>query len=246
MDERFAVIADIHGNADALRAVLADIEAQGARPILNLGDIASGPLAPAEVMDIVMATPMRSLRGNHDRVLVEADPADMGATDAVTHAALTAEQLDWLGALPFSLEIGDIFACHATPRHDETYWMERVTPEGNIVQRALGEIAEEAEGLATSLYLCGHSHLSRAVRLPDGALLVNPGSVGCPAYDDIAPVQHKVEAGCPHARYAIVSRTTRGWEATHRALPYDTTRMAAAARALGREDWAQAVSTGWL
>ena len=237
MGERYAAISDIHGNAEARRVALADIEALAAPPILNLGDIASDPLAPSEVMEIVMATPMRSPRGNHDRALVEDDPASMGTTDAVTHAALTAERLDWLGMLPFSLEIGNIFTCHATPCHDENYWLERVTPEGDVVQRALGGIAAEAEGLTASLYLFGHSYLARSVPLPDGALLVNPRSVGCPTDADVALVPHKVDAGCAYARYAIVTRTTTSWEVRHRALPYDTTRMAAAARAYGRDDW---------
>ncbi|MBL8561144.1 MAG: metallophosphoesterase family protein, partial [Gemmobacter sp.] len=44
MGRRFAAIADIHGNADALAAVLADIDAQGITEIVNLGDLLSGPL----------------------------------------------------------------------------------------------------------------------------------------------------------------------------------------------------------
>ena len=52
--------------------------------------------------------------------------------------------------------------------------------------------------------LCGHSHIARAVRLSDGRLIVNPGSVGSPGYRDIHPFPHVMEAGTPDARYAIL------------------------------------------
>jgi 3',5'-cyclic AMP phosphodiesterase CpdA len=41
---RFAAIADVHGNYLALEAVVADIRTQGIDAIVNLGDMASGPL----------------------------------------------------------------------------------------------------------------------------------------------------------------------------------------------------------
>ena len=50
---RFAAIADIHGNASALEAVLADIAAQGIVDIVNLGDSLSGPLEAGRTADIL-------------------------------------------------------------------------------------------------------------------------------------------------------------------------------------------------
>lgn len=55
--DRFAAIADIHGNADALAAVLRDIDAQGVAAIVNLGDHLSGPLAAAETLALIRARP---------------------------------------------------------------------------------------------------------------------------------------------------------------------------------------------
>jgi len=46
--------------------------------------------------------------------------------------------------------------------------------------------------------------------LADDRLVLNPGSVGLPAYDDDQPVPHIVENGTPEARYAIVQRDPRG------------------------------------
>lgn len=81
--ERFAVISDIHGNSDALAAVLADIDALQIQTIINLGDHLSGPLAARETADMLMAREMICIRGNHDRWLVEKPLADMGPSDRV-------------------------------------------------------------------------------------------------------------------------------------------------------------------
>ena len=59
---RFAVIADIHGNADALSAVLADIDRRGIGTVVNLGDHFSGPLAAAETARSAAAM-MGAIRG---------------------------------------------------------------------------------------------------------------------------------------------------------------------------------------
>ena len=64
---KFAVISDIHGNLLALQAVLADIARQGIEQTVNLGDILSGPLQPAETADLLMAQDFPTIRGNHER-----------------------------------------------------------------------------------------------------------------------------------------------------------------------------------
>ncbi len=91
--DHLAVIADIHGNVDALTAVLAEIDRRGIARIVNLGDHASGPLAAAETMALLRTRPMQAIRGNHDRYLTTLDPAAMGASDAHAHAELTEADL---------------------------------------------------------------------------------------------------------------------------------------------------------
>lgn len=59
------------------------------------------------------------------------------------------------------------------------------------------------------------------MRLPSGATVVNPGSVGYPAYDDDQPYPHVMEAGTPHARYAVVDDATGRWEVHFRTVIYD-------------------------
>ena len=62
---RFAAIADVHGNYLALEAVIADIRAQGVDEIVNLGDMASGPLDARPTMDALMALDARVHRFIH-------------------------------------------------------------------------------------------------------------------------------------------------------------------------------------
>ena len=75
---RFAAIADVHGNYLALEAVLADIRAQGIGDIVNLGDMASGPLDVRRTMDMLMALDAVHVLGNHDRYLIDRPAGEDG------------------------------------------------------------------------------------------------------------------------------------------------------------------------
>ena len=103
----------------------------------------------------------------------------MGSWDRPAYAQLDATHLDWLRAVPPTRVFRDqVFLCHATPADDDVYWLETVTPDGTVTMAPLEAIEKEAEGISQSLILCAHTHIARAVRLGDGRLVVNPGSVG--------------------------------------------------------------------
>lgn len=245
-----AVLADIHGNADALRAVLADLEGRGVERVVVLGDHFSGPLAPAETAKILRAHPeFLCIRGNHDRYLTERPPEALSPIDRFTRDEIGAEALAWTAELPAVAEFDDLFLCHGTPASDEAYLLEQITTDGGVRVRGHDAISALLGTSCTgNVVLCGHSHLPRAVRLKDGRQVVNPGSVGCPAYRDDEPVPHVVEARFPEASYAILDRSAgcAEWSVTFRRVPYDSRRMAARATINGRPDWARAVATGWL
>jgi diadenosine tetraphosphatase ApaH/serine/threonine PP2A family protein phosphatase len=139
-----------------------------------------------------------------------------------------------------------VFLCHATPEHDEIYWLETVQPDGTVRMSSLDAIEEKATGVTQSLILCAHTHLARAVQLRDGRLIVNPGSVGSPGYRDIHPFPHAIEAGTPDARYAILELVDGMWRVTFRHVPYDHAPMAALARQNGQAELAFALATGWI
>lgn len=244
---RFAAIADIHGNADALAAVLDDIRLQDIASIVNLGDHFSGPLAARETADILLGCDMVSIRGNHDRWLVETPFEAMGPSDRSAYSQLAEEQIQWLHNLPATVALKDeIFLCHGTPSSDTTYWLETVSSDAIVSLKNRDEIAKEAEGISSSLILCGHTHIPRRVDLQHGRSLVNPGSVGCPGYDDDFPVYHVVQSGTSAACYAILEKRGEGWLTTFRQVPYDTARMVEMARNAGRPEWANALATGWV
>jgi diadenosine tetraphosphatase ApaH/serine/threonine PP2A family protein phosphatase len=242
---RFAAIADVHGNYPALEAVIADIRAQGIDEIVNLGDMASGPLDARRTMDMLMALDATHVLGNHDRYLIDRPPEEMGSWDRPAHAQLDAGHLDWLRMVPLTLVYrGQVFLCHATPVSDEVYWLETVLPDGSVRIASLDSIEEIAEDITQRLILCGHSHIAREVRLRDGRIIVNPGSVGLPGYRDIHPFPHVMEAGSPEARYAILELADGIWRATFRHVPYDHDAMADLARRNGQPELASALATG--
>ncbi|TWB61249.1 putative phosphodiesterase [Rhizobium sp. ERR 922] len=244
---RFAAIADIHGNHLALEAVLADIRRQGISDIINLGDCFSGPLTAGKTADLLLELNAPTVRGNHDRYLIEQAPETMHVSDRAAHSELTERHLEWLRTLPVSeVHLDEAYLCHATPADDNVYWLESVSPEGHVYLKPLEEIEALAAGIDFPLILCGHSHIPRAVRLSDGRLIVNPGSVGCPAYDDDLPYYHKVEAGHPFASYAILEKIGDTWLPVFRQVAYDHIAMAALAAQNGREEWASGLATGWL
>jgi diadenosine tetraphosphatase ApaH/serine/threonine PP2A family protein phosphatase len=246
---RFAAIADVHGNHLALEAVLGDIASLGIRDVVNLGDALSGPLDAARTADLLLlldADAVHSVRGNHDRYLIETPADRLQPSDAHAHGQLGERHFAWLRKLPFdSVFRNEVYLCHATPKDDNLYWLEKVTAEGCVTLRPQAEIEAMAEGIEQSLLLCAHSHVARMVQLSDGRLIVNPGSVGCPAYDDDAPYPHKVEVGHPRACYAILDKTEAGWAPTFRTVAYDHMAMARLGAKNGRPDWASALATGW-
>ncbi len=244
---RFAAIADVHGNCVALEAVLADIADIGITEVVNLGDHVSGPLEPKRTADLLLGRGFPSIRGDQDRRLVELHLAGPSASKRSDYRQLEGNHFDWLASLqPTMVYRDEVFLCHGSPGSDTTYWLDRVTDDGTIEASPIEDIEVETSGIAASLILCGHTHIPRVVRLRDGRLVVNAGSVGCPGYDGEEPVYHKVQTGTPDACYAILERTRHGWSVTFRYVPYDHMLMAEMARRNGMPVWASALATGWV
>lgn len=241
---RLAVVADIHGNRAALDAVMSDIATMAPDLVVNLGDCLSGPLEPGATADRLMELAWPTVRGNHDRWLIEQTSTEMGASDRFAAAEMSNAHRAWLAALPATLQpVDGVFACHATPDSDDRYLVEEVTPAG-VLDRAPEAIAADLAAVAAEVILFGHSHKPRLMRLADGRLLLNPGSVGLPAYRDDTPFPHVMAAGSPHARYALIDRGPNGWTVTQRAVAYDWDAAARLAASRGRHDWAEGLATG--
>ncbi|GAA6141418.1 metallophosphoesterase family protein [Hydrogenophaga sp. 5NK40-0174] len=265
---RIAFVSDIHGNLLALQAVLDDLKRRGgADLIINLGDIVSGPLQPEETAQFLMQrTDWIHLAGNHERQTLTLARERQGETDRFTADALSESSRRWLDSLPgkpteFLWRQGgrmpklpsDVAICHGSPRSDLEYLME--TAEGEVVRQATPDELTSRLGQHVSsdiqLLACGHTHVPRTWDVSESLRLLNPGSVGLPAYDDDAPMPlsryHRVENGSPDARYAIASQAATGhWQAELLAVPYDHEAMAILAERNGRADWAHALRTGFM
>jgi predicted phosphodiesterase len=244
---RIALVSDIHGNLAALEAVAADVERRGVDRVVNLGDNLSGPLLPRQTAAFLMASGWQSLAGNHDRAVLAlaSKPGGGAPSDEYAHSQLTATEFEWLRTLQPCARLDDeVFVCHGTPADDCIYFLETVE-HGRARLASPAEIAARLGDEHSPVIACGHTHVPRAVRTASNQLIVNPGSVGLPAYADDDPEPHVIENGATDARYAIIERTPAGWIAQLIAVPYDFAPMAALARQRRRPDWELALLTGY-
>lgn len=241
---RIAVLADIHGNLSALEAVAEDLERSRPDLIVNLGDCLSGPLRARETADFLMARDWLTVRGNHDRYLIETPFDELAPSDRAAAEQMDEHHFAWLRSLPFSARAADdVVLFHATPTRDDVYLTERPHVDGHRVLSDT-QVLESLAGVAERLILCGHSHIARVMELPDGRCVFNPGSVGLPAYDDDKPFPHVMQAESPHARYGIAERCRAGWRFSFHTLRYDWAAASELALSRGRRDWAHALSSG--
>jgi putative phosphoesterase len=200
---KFALLADIHGNVDALRAVLADIDKRGADQFLVMGDIVLLGPDPREVVELLMARDAIGIYGNIDRFLLNTDwhafEPQSGEDEADRDLCLWAlERLSeraevWMRDLPFQRELEidgqRLLMVHGSPRNERDV-IKADTPDDTV--------REMIAGVQTDLLLLGHTHepLDRTV---GDVRLINPGAVGYP---------HGEKAS---ARYALLA-----WEGNWR------------------------------
>ena len=106
---RYAILSDVHANAAALRAVLADAADLQAERIVCLGDVLGYGPEPVEALELIYRRAHVCLAGNHDdavsgRCLVD-DFTDVAAAAVRRHrAALARNAVDWLRRLPHVCE----------------------------------------------------------------------------------------------------------------------------------------------
>jgi predicted phosphodiesterase len=190
---------DIHGNIDALDAVLADPRAAGADAVLVGGDAVPGPFARA-VLDRLdgLAVPVHWVRGNGERETAEAigrttappDDDVAAVTAAMTARELADERARALGDLPLTATFDGVLYCHATPRRDDEMVTRASPPE---------RYAEVLAGVEQGLVVAGHTH-QQHTRGVGAIRFVNAGSVGLPYEGDGAARWLWVADGVPDLR----------------------------------------------
>ena len=153
---RIAVLADIHGNLPALRAVLAEIDRAPVDAIVVSGDVVGGPMV-AEVLGLISVRPepVHWVSGNSEREAVAAYDGEHMADDPPGRAAswsakaLSKRWRDQLASWPISLALDGVRFCHGSPRRDDEI-LTRTTPT-EVVAQALAGVAER-------LVVGGHTH----------------------------------------------------------------------------------------
>lgn len=248
---RCAILSDVHGNLDALEAVLADATDQGAVDELwCLGDLVGYGPQPNECVAALRERNARCVAGNHDWAAIEKmDTAEFNpeATEAAlwTRSRLAPENRDYLAALPETLlagSAGEFTLAHGSPREPVWEYLTHVS-----VARL------NFDYFQTPYCLVGHTHVplifqrptsgerspqyktvvpapDLPVALGDHRLIVNPGSVGQP------------RDGNPHAAYMVYdsgapstggSRATSKPTLTLRRVPYPVSAVQDKMRAAG-------------
>jgi diadenosine tetraphosphatase ApaH/serine/threonine PP2A family protein phosphatase len=221
---RYAVVSDIHGNAEALAAVLTDADGQGARDVLCLGDVVGYGAEPVACLETIGDRAAALVAGNHEQAA--AGLMDLAWFNPVARAAavwtqdrLASDHRRYLAGLPLVATMGEASLVHASPDHPEE-WEYLVAPEDGF-----GAFA----AFVSRLCFVGHSHRPAVWSLgssgPDFTgrfgiwphrihlevgrrYLINVGSVGQPRDRD------------PRAAFAIWD--VDAGEVVIRRVPYDT------------------------
>jgi len=170
--KKVAVIADVHGNAPALAAVLEEIEREQADLIVSCGDLTWGPL-PEQTYELARGLNARFVRGNADRAVLEG----VSETDREQwmQARHTDAMREFLGTFDENVVVdvdglGAVRFCHGSPRSDE----ECVTPETPEAR-----VREFSAGVDERVIVTAHVHI-QFDREAAGIRSVNAGSVGLP------------------------------------------------------------------
>jgi predicted phosphodiesterase len=196
---RYLILSDMHGNKQALDAVLEDAAGLGYDAALVLGDLVGYGADPAAVIDATMALePAAMIRGNHDKVCAGLEPATLFNDIARrsiewTAGVLSTDHLRALGELPMgpALVIDGLEICHGTP-FDEDYYVFDPDDARRAIDASRGRICLFGHTHVPAIYAIGDVPKPRRadaaddeVELPaEGAVLVNAGSVGQPRDGD--------------------------------------------------------------
>jgi len=204
---RIALFSDVHGNLEALDAVLEDIERSCIETVYCLGDLVGYGPDPAGVIERIRDREIPTIRGNYDDGIgsqrggcgcyyaTEQAKADGAESYAFTDAALGAEDHEWLAALPDEIRLEHdgvrILLAHGSPRKINEYL---------LLDRQDEQLARLADAAGADVVCVGHVHIPyhRAIESDAGTIhYISSGSAGKPKDGDPRAAWVEVLVGSP-------------------------------------------------
>ncbi len=209
---RVAVISDIHGNLEALNAVLVELKRLSVDLIYCAGDFVNPLATSVQVYQKMKVEKITMLRGNHEDYLI--DYHDCLNSEVRKHlrfqpVRLVADlfskaEIEEFRNLPLSIVLEhpsgqNLHIFHASPKSNTAGFLHHMTPE----------IERELLDVEAAVHLCGHWHLPQT-RDWNLKKLVLAGSVGLPFQ------------GKPEAEYVLLSFSQNKWNIEHRSAAFDS------------------------
>jgi putative phosphoesterase len=170
---KIAFISDIHGNYEALKAVLAEIDRLGVEHIYCAGDVVGYYSQINECCRALRERNIPCVMGNHDWYMAGGGfcSRSRSVNDCLTYQRriIEPDHIDWLRSFPVQRRIGEIRLVHGG-------W-------ADPIDEYLKPSAEYFERVEGKIFVSGHTHLQKLHRYGD-KIYCNPGSVGQPRDGD--------------------------------------------------------------
>jgi predicted phosphodiesterase len=247
---RYALISDIHGNLPALEAVLSELDGRGeVGALYHLGDLVGYAPWPDEVVALVRARGIAGVAGNYDSTTAtDYEHCGCKYEDARqeelshesyewTRSKVSAETKEWLGGLPFRIDVRPLgghragprlILVHGNPVLNTVYWTEDRSDD--FCLKMAGQLGAKRGDVVAF----GHTHKPWHREI-EGIHFVNTGSVGRPKDGDW------------RAGYVVVSMDGGAVEVELARVEYDLARAAAGIRASSLpDDFAEYLETGGM
>lgn len=203
MNNRIAILSDIHGDTTALKAVIADARALGATEYWLLGDILLPGPGREDLFELLDAIPITAaVRGNWDDCVLEALDGEYGLEDPqeiqllrltqYLMEGLDPKRIDWLRSLPL-VEKKEVNGIRFSLTHNlpEKHYGGFLRP-ANVTEN-FDQLLDDQ----TDMAIYGHVHKQLLRYGSQGQQILNPGTIGMP-YFDWGPIQNH------RAQYALI------------------------------------------
>jgi putative phosphoesterase len=172
--KKIGIISDIHGNYEALKMVLAELDRMQITEIYCLGDVVGYYSQVNECCDELKSRNIPSLMGNHDWYMASGGfcPRSKSVNDCLVYLrkVITPQNIEWLRTFPVQKFVGNIHMVHGG-------WAD---PIDEYLLEANEEYFSKIEG---EVFVSGHTHIQVLKKFGD-KMYCNPGSVGQPRDND--------------------------------------------------------------